>query len=119
MSSIIIFLIVCGLIWEIIDRIKTYLKLQKFKRGEFSYPKVFVLMGKECPMGYIKNERRISETEAIEFNIFWNFCRNIEHKGNYIQSFAEYNGKKVYIIFYDWRQNPLWRLADYFYKMEK
>lgn len=30
---------------------------------------------------------------------------------------VEYMKKKVYIVFYDWRQNPLRKLADYFYKI--
>ncbi|GAF96059.1 unnamed protein product, partial [marine sediment metagenome] len=64
---------------------------------------------------YLKNEERISVTNAIESDIALEFYRNLEHKDNYKQSSVEYNGKKVYIIFYDWRQNPLRRLADYFY----
>lgn len=63
-----------------------------------------------------ENEERISATDAIEFDIFRDFYRNLEHKDNHIQSFAIYNGKKVWIVFYDWLQNPLRRLADYLYK---
>jgi len=66
--------------------------------------------------GYFKNEERISVTDAIEFDIFMDFYKNLEHKSNYIQSIVGYNGKSVCIVFYDWRQNPLRRLADYFYK---
>ena len=52
---------------------------------------------------------------AIESDITLEFYRNLEHKKNYMQSIVEYNGKKVCIVFYDWRQNSLRRLASYFY----
>jgi len=69
-------------------------------------------MGKmTCLEEYFKNEDRISATDAIESDIFLDFYKNLEHKDNYIQSIVGYREKKVYIIFYDWRQNPLRRLA--------
>ena len=107
MLSIIIFLILCGLIWEFFDRIKSLPKQIRKDIEESFYPEA-----------YLRNEERISATDAIEFDVFRDFYRNLEHKEKHIQSYAEYNGKKVCIVFYDWRQNPLQRLADYFFKME-
>lgn len=66
---------------------------------------------------YLKNEERISTTDAIEFEIFGNFYRNLVHRKDFIQSVVRYKGKKVTIVFYDWRGNPLHKLADYFYKI--
>ena len=68
-------------------------------------------------MNLLKNEERISATDGIEYDIALGFYRNLEHKKDYIQSSATYNGKKVYVIFYDWRQDPLRRLADYFFSL--
>ena len=67
---------------------------------------------------WCEEERRKIEVRGIEFDIFLDFYSNMEHKEDYIQSVIEYKGKKVYIRFYDWKQEPLRCLADYIYRKE-
>ena len=121
------FIIICGLIWELIDRI---LNLRKHNAEQWSKEERETLdkQGKSplklnrIPPLYterhLRNEERIIITDSIELDIFLDFYRNLEHKEKYSESIAEYNGNRAYIRFYDWRQNPLRKLADYFYKKE-
>jgi hypothetical protein len=66
---------------------------------------------------YLKNEERISATNSVEFDIFRSFYQNVIHEKNFLQSVVKYKGKKIVIVFSDWRDNPLHKLADYFYKI--
>ena len=67
-----------------------------------------------------KNERRKMIIPAIETDIILDFCRNLEHKGNYICSEAEYKGIKAVVIFYSMNQfsEALNKLANYLYKIK-
>ena len=118
------YVLVFVFVWEIIDRIKSS---RRHSAEQWSKEEREILesqgspplkINRIYPIAYLENELRISETDSIESEIALEFYRNLEHKDDYIQSVAEYNGKKVYIIFYDWRQNPLRHLANYFYKKE-
>ena len=107
MLSIIISLIIFGLIWELFNRMKSLPKLKQISRKDIT---------PFCTEAYLKNEERISTTNAIEFDITFEFYRNLKHRDNFMQSIVKYRGKNVYIIFYHWEQNPIRKLADYFYK---
>ena len=133
---IVMSIIICGLIWELIDRI---LNLRKHSAEQWSEEERKTLdkqgkpplkLNRIPPLyteEYLRNEERIIITDSIESDISMEFYRNLEYKKHddcysniypdgYMQSVVEHNGRGVYIIFYDWRQNPLRRLADYFYK---
>ena len=122
MFKVAMFIIMCGLIWELIDRIKPKHKAEQWSKEEREIldkqDKPPLKINRIYPEGYLRNEERISATDCIEFDIFLDFYSNMEHKEDYIQSVIEYKGKKVYIRFYDWKQEPLHCLADYIYRKE-
>ena len=118
------YVLVIVLIWEIIDRIKSS-RRHNAEQWSKEERRILERQGKPplkinripfCTKGYLKNEERISATDFIENEIALEFYRNLNHKDNYMWSRAKYNGKSIHIRFYDWRQNPLRKLADYFYK---
>jgi len=111
--KIVIFIIMCGLIWELIDRINNAEQWSKEER------EILEKQGKpplKYPEGYLRNEERKSATNSIKFDIFLDFYSNMEHKEKYIQSYVDYKGKRTYIVFYDWKQEPLNQLANYIYR---
>jgi len=119
--KIAMFLIICGLIWELINRVinggkhhaEQWSKEEREileKQGEPPW-EINRIYTKE----YLRNRARKNAVECIESNITLEFYRNLEHREDYIQSIVEHRGKKVYIRFYDWRQEPLRCLANYIY----
>ena len=105
----IIIIVVAFAIW---DYTIPYIENRKSQTSESSPMEYSV----EYSEAYLRNELRIMDTDAIEFDIFRDFYKNLEHKENHIQSVVEYMGEKAYIVFYGWGQNPLRHLADYLYK---
>ena len=67
---------------------------------------------------FLKEEMRKMCIPGIKADIILDFCRNLEHKDNFICSEIEHNGMRVYIIFYTMNQfeETLNRLANYIYK---
>ena len=86
----------------------------------------FIRLFKPYPMGYdletdvyeewCKEEERRSAVNSIEVDIFLDFYKNLEHKEKYMQSYVDYEGERTYIVFDDWKQEPLNKLANYIYK---
>ena len=70
---------------------------------------------------FLKEEKRKMYIPSIETDIIMDFCKNLEHRENYMCSEAEYKGIKGYVVFYSMNQftEALNKLANYFYKLEE
>ena len=118
--KIVMFFIACGLIWELIVDIINIIK-RPFKPCPMDYDSCLKSqrnpnLETDYEKKWRKEERRRILVRGIESDIELDFYGNVEHKEKYIQSHVDYGGKRTYIAFYDWKQEPLHCLADYIYK---
>ena len=118
MFKVVMFIILCGLIWELIDRIK-----RLFKPYPMDYTSCLKRVSQRNPNletdyeeKWCEEEKRKIAVNGIELEILLDFYRNLEHQEKYMQSYIDYEGIRTYIVFYDWKQEPLRCLADYIYR---
>ena len=140
MLHIVIFIIICGLIWEFIDRIKP-----KHNASQWSKEEREILEKQGSPplkINRIPSSDGNSYRKAIDsiiFSINMEFYQNLEfvewskefkrgkhfvlsqHPEGFYRSFVEYNRKKMWTAFYDIRQlgEALYKLASHFFKKEE
>ena len=68
---------------------------------------------------FLKEEKRKMCIPGVETDIIVDFCKNLEHKENFICSGAEYKGINGCVVFHDMRQftEALNMLVNNLYKM--